>query len=191
MRGGGLAERVLSWIDRISEWTGLAVMWLTTGMMLLTVYNVFDRYFLNAFVDRNVFNIGTAVSELNMHFFSLVFLFGAAYTLKHDGHVRVDLLYHGLSLRGRAVVNLIGSLFFLLPFCIVLIYASIDSRRGFSFSFVGFAWQRLERSGEPGGLPTIFLLKTALPVGIALLLLQGIGEVLRNILILSPQKKQP
>ena len=186
----GFLDRVVDWVDRLSEWTGMAVMWLTTGMMLLTVYNVFDRYFLNPFVDRNVFNIGTAVSELNMHFFSLVFLFGAAYTLKTDGHVRVDLAYYRLGERGRAVVNLIGCTLFLVPFCAVLIYASLGSRRGFDFSFVGFAWQRMEGSGEPGGLPTIFLLKTALPVGIALLLVQGLGELLRNALVLARWEKR-
>lgn len=167
-------ERLMTIIDTFSEWTGRALMWLTTAMVLITAYNVFERYFLH----RNT----SALIELNWHFYSLIFLLGAAYTLKHDGHVRVDLVYHRLSPRAKAWVNLVGTVLFLLPVCFVVIYSSIYHPRGFEFSFVGRAWRFGEGSPDPGGLPARYLLKTALPLGFFLLGVQGLAEILRNAL---------
>lgn len=169
-------RRLVRWIDGFSEWLGRLVMWLSTGMMLITVYNVTERYLFG----HNT----TFLIELNWHFYSLIFLLGASYTHKHDGHVRVDLLYHKMSPRGKAWVNLLGSLLFLLPFCAVVIYTSLSSTRGFDFSLVGLAWRTLEGSPDPGGLPARYLLKSALPLGFLLLALQGVAELFRSALLL-------
>jgi len=169
-------RRVLRMIDRFSEWTGRAVMWLSLAMVLITAYNVFERYALH----RNT----VFLAELNWHFYSLIFLLGAAYTLKHDGHVRVDLIYHRLSGRDTAWVNLLGTLLFLLPVCAVIIYTSVNSNGGFEQSFVGQSLLQNERSGVAGGLPARYLLKMALPLGFFLLAVQGLGELVRNVLIL-------
>lgn len=171
-----MAAGIVRWIDAISEWMGKLVMWLSTAMMLITTYNVAERYFFN----RNT----TYLIELNWHFYSLIFLLGAAYTLKHDGHVRVDLFYHHMSPRGKAWVNLLGGLLFLLPFCAAIIYTSLSSTRGFDSSFVGQSWATMEGSSDPGGLPARFLLKSALPFGFLMLALQGVAEILRNALFL-------
>jgi TRAP-type mannitol/chloroaromatic compound transport system permease small subunit len=156
-------------------------MWLTAAMVLITVFNVFERYALK----QNTVYLG----ELNWHFFSIIFLFGAAYTLKHDGHVRVDLLYHRLSKRGKAWINLLGTILFMLPICFVIIYTSLNSSNGFESSFVGQAWIQNERSSVSGGLPARYLIKAALPIGFLLLALQGVGEIIRNGLILKEKQE--
>jgi len=174
-------------VDAISEGVGRTVMWLAAAMVLLTAYNVFERYVLG----RNT----TYLIELNWHFYSVIFLLGAAYTLKHDGHVRVDMLYHNLSARGRAWVNLFGSLFFLLPLALLIIWSTLQSSYGgFENSFVGRSWRFHERSPDPGGLPARYLLKTMIPVGFALLALQGLAEAARNALFLlesRPRRRKP
>ena len=107
--------------------------------------------------------------------FALIFLFGAAYTLKHNEHVRVDVLYQSPRLmnpRRRAWVDLLGTLFFLIPFCLLVITGS--------FPFVEGAWNTNEGSPDPGGLPARWLLKAAIPVGFTMLLLQGIAMMIRS-----------
>ncbi len=145
--------------------------WLVVGLVLLVCYDVAMRY---------LFQSGSiALQELEWHLFALIFLLGAAYTLKHDEHVRVDLFYGNrrVSDRQRAWVNLLGSLLLLIPFCVLIIYTSIP--------FVENAWAMGEGSPDPGGLPYRFLIKAAIPAGFALLLIQGVAEVMRNILVLK------
>jgi TRAP-type mannitol/chloroaromatic compound transport system permease small subunit len=154
-------------IDRFSDWCGRGVAWLVLVMVLLVSWDVAMRYF---------FRSGSvALQELEWHLFSLIFLLGAAGTLKHDGHVRLDLLYHGrfLSDRGRAWINLAGGMLFLLPFCILIIVAS--------WPFVSQSWMFGEHSPDPGGLPHRWILKSVIPLAFALLLVQGLGDIARNI----------
>ena len=152
--------------------------WLVLAMVLIIVYDISMRY---------LFQIGSvALQELEWHLFSLVFLLGAAYTLKHDGHVRVDIFYQSrwMNDRRRAWVDLFGCLFLLIPFCVLIIVSSGP--------FVGNAFAIGEGSPDPGGLPYRFLLKAAIPVGFALLLLQGIAQMLRAIVTLtSPGSSKP
>jgi len=125
-------------------------------------------------VMRYLFHRGSvALQELEWHLFALVFLLSAAYTLKHDGHVRVDIVYQSrwMNARRRAWVDLFGGLFLLLPFCLLIIVGS--------WPFVAGAFVVGEGSPDPGGLPYRFLLKAAIPLGFFLLLLQGIAHLLR------------
>ncbi|MDM8569825.1 TRAP transporter small permease subunit [Thiotrichales bacterium HSG1] len=127
----------------------------------------------------SLFSIGsTALQELQWHLFAVIFLFGAAYTLKHDEHVRVDIIYNSLWLtdRHRAWIDLLGGLFFLIPFCLLIIIAS--------WSFVYNSFIHLEISPDPGGLPYRFLLKAAIPLSFLLLMLQGIANILKKSLFL-------
>ena len=101
-------------------------------------------------------------------------MLGAAYTLKHDGHVRVDIVYRRLSYRGKALVNLLGTLLLLLPVCFYIIASS--------WEYVAFSWSLREGSQEAGGLDAVYLLKTAIPVMAMLLLLQGIAIALHSLL---------
>lgn len=95
---------------------GYVVSWLTSLMVLVVCYDVFTRYLLKASM--------VAVQELEWHLFAIVFLIGAAYTLKHDRHVRVDVLYMKFSKKTQAWIDLIGILIFLIPFSILVIWTS-------------------------------------------------------------------
>ena len=153
-------------IEKISEWCGNAVSWCVLAMVLIISYDVFMRYF---------FQIGSvALQELEWHLFAVIFLLGASYTLKHDGHVRVDIFYHSKKLTEvhRAWVDLAGTILFLIPFCLLIIISSWD--------FVGNSFNILEGSPDPGGLPFRFLLKAAIPVGFILLLMQGVAIILKS-----------
>ncbi len=159
------SRNLVRWIEHITEWTGRATSWLVLGMVLLIAYDVAMRY---------LFHSGSvALQELEWHLFALVFLLGAAYTLKHDDHVRVDVLYQSrwLNDRGRAWVNFLGTLMFLLPFCVLIIISA--------WPFLHDSFVHGEGSPDPGGLPHRWLLKAAIPVGFGLLLLQGIATALR------------
>jgi TRAP-type mannitol/chloroaromatic compound transport system permease small subunit len=156
-------------ISRLNEAVGRATSWLCILLVLVTVFDVTMRY---------VFARGSiALQELQWHLYSLIFLLGAGYTLSHNAHVRVDILYGRLQPRWRAWIELLGGLLLLLPFVIVVIYTSYD--------FVAKAWQVREPSPNPGGLPTWFLLKTFIPIGFGLLGLQGIAKILQASLILA------
>jgi len=113
---------------------------------------------------------------MEWHLFSLIFLLGAAYTLKHNEHVRLDLFYksHFITDNHRAWINLLGSLLFLMPFCLLIIFISIP--------FVEQSLACAEASPNPGGLPHRWLLKSAIPLGFALLVLQGIADLLNNLI---------
>lgn len=156
-------------IDTLSELTGRAVAWLTLATVIITFAVVVLRY---------VFQTGSiALQESVSYLHAAVFMLGAAYTLKHDAHVRVDIFYSRMTQRGKAWINLAGSLLLLLPVCLFILSASLE--------YTGNAWSVLEGSQEAGGLDAVFLLKTLIPVMAMLLLLQGIALCLHSILRLS------
>lgn len=160
-------DSLINQLEKISEWCGRAVSWCVLIMVLIISYDVFMRYF---------FQIGSvALQELEWHLFAVIFLLGASYTLKHDGHVRVDIFYQSkkLSDRHRAWIDLSGTLIFLIPFCVLIIISS--------WEFVAYSFRILEGSPDPGGLPFRFLLKAAIPLGFFLLLLQGIALALKSV----------
>ena len=136
-------------------------------MVALTIYDVAMRYL---FRDGSV-----ALQELEWHLFALVILFGAAYTLKHGDHVRVDLIYSSprLSERQRQVIDVLGNLLFLLPFSAMIIWTSIP------FAYDAFIHQEI--SPDPGGLSHRWIIKAAIPSGFALLALQGVADTIRGL----------
>jgi len=161
----------ISVIESITEWVGRTASWLVLAMVLLICYDVAMRY---------LFQQGSvALQELEWHLFALIFLLGSAYTLKHDQHVRVDIIYQSrfVSDKQRALINVFGTLFFLLPFCILLLITA--------WPFVENAFYYQEGSPDPGGLPYRFLLKGSLLIAFALLILQGLADLLRNIVKLN------
>ncbi len=156
----------IRFVDGLNERVGRVVSWLTAVLVAVVCYDVFTRYLLK--------NSLVAVQELEWHLFALIFLLGAAYSLKHDQHVRVDVFYSRFSPRKQAWVNLIGSVLFLIPFCIIVIVSSQH--------FVVSAFHIGEISPDPGGLPARWVLKAAIPFGFVLLLLQGLGLACRSLL---------
>lgn len=165
--------KIARWIDRLSEWVG----WFTFGLMLIMVaigaYNAITRY-LGRFIGVNLSS--NLYIEVQWYLFSLIFLLGAAYVLKHDAHVRVDILYTYLSRKGKAWVNLLGGILLLLPLCVLIFIAS--------FPAVINSWEVLEMSSDPSGLPR-YPLKTMILVAFGLLALQGISEIIKQIAVLT------
>ncbi|PCI19185.1 MAG: hypothetical protein COB62_05855 [Piscirickettsiaceae bacterium] len=122
---------------------------------------------------RYGFNIGSiAVQESITYMHGLVFMLAIAHTLKVDGHVRVDILYQRWGVKGQAVVNLLGSLFLLLPVCAFIIIIS--------WEYVTASWSFFEGSREAGGIDAVFLLKSLIPLMGLLLFLQGMSEALKS-----------
>jgi TRAP-type mannitol/chloroaromatic compound transport system permease small subunit len=153
--------------DKISSTTGKASAWLTLFMVIVTFVIVVMRYVFDAGL------IWLQESVIWMH--AVVFMMGAAYTLQHEDHVRVDVFYRTMSVRRRAWTDLLGVIIFLFPLCAFLAWKSFD--------FVAASWGLHEASRESGGLPypLIPLLKTVLllmPITVAL---QGSSLLLRSL----------
>jgi TRAP-type mannitol/chloroaromatic compound transport system permease small subunit len=168
-------DRWLQWarrIDRFNEWSGRGLYWLTLGMVGVGAFNAIARYLGKYAGVRLSSNMWI---ELQWYLFSLVFLLGAAYTLKYDDHVRVDVLYGRLSRKGKAWINLLGTALFLLPFCGVVLWMSIP--------FVANSWAVLEASPDPGGLPR-YPIKTVIPLALLLVMLQGVSLMIREVAVL-------
>jgi len=161
---------ISEFIDSASECLGKCIAWLVLAMVILVSYDVAMRYF---------FRSGSVgLQELEWHLFSIIILLGAAYTLKHDAHVRLELFYHSQYMNDyrRAWVNFIGSLLFLVPFCVLIIVCS--------WPFLSQSFIHAESSPDPGGLPYRWLLKAAIPLGFILLLIQGLGNSLKNLALI-------
>jgi TRAP-type mannitol/chloroaromatic compound transport system permease small subunit len=163
-----LITRLADIINTVTETIGRLTSWLTVAMVATVLVVVVTRYFLQ---------IGSiALQESVTYLHCMVFMLGLAYTLKHDGHVRVDIIYRGYSVKTKALVNLVGGVLFLLPLCCVLFFVSWD--------YVLASWAIKETSSENNGLPFIYLLKSLMLTMPVLLFLQGLAETVKNGLIL-------
>lgn len=164
-------HRLINEIDKTTNLVGHAVSWLTTIMVGVVVTVVITRYFLQ---------VGSiAMQESVTYLHAMIFLLGIPYTLKHSGHVRVDIFYRQFSLRRKALVDFCGGVLFLIPVSILIFYCSWD--------YVVSSWAIKETSAENDGLPFIYLLKTLMLLMPATLLLQGVAEILRSLVVLIGQ----
>ena len=168
--------RFLLWlartIDRANERIGRFVGWLTLLMVLIGTYNTVARY-LGGYLDRKLSS--NSYIELQWYLFSLIFLLGASYTLQRNAHVRVDVFFGRLSERGRAWVDLFGTFLLLLPFTVFALWVSWPPVRN--------SWKVREVSPDPDGLLR-YPIKAVILVAFALLALQGIAHLLRQVAIL-------
>lgn len=164
---------VSTFLDSLSRWIGRIA---SVGILFMTVVTFV------IVVLRYGFGIGSiALQESVMYMHAVVFMLGAAYTLREDGHVRVDIFYRQFSPKLKAIVNLLGTLLLLFPVCIFVLVISWD--------YVASSWQLLESSREAGGLPLVFVLKSLIPAFCILMLLQGLSDCIRYALtIKSPQE---
>jgi TRAP-type mannitol/chloroaromatic compound transport system permease small subunit len=160
--------KIVAIIDGLNEWVGRLVAWCMPLMVVLTLTIVVLRYATTT----NTILWQEAV--LYLHGFA--FMLAIPYALKHNAHVRVDLVYGRLTARGRAWVDLLGHGLLLIPTAILIIL--------YSRVYVTNAWRILEGSPEVGGIPGIYLLKSLILVMAGLLLLQGLAEILRKIAVL-------
>ncbi|ACK73483.1 Tripartite ATP-independent periplasmic transporter DctQ component [Gloeothece citriformis PCC 7424] len=167
--------RIASVIDTINEWIGRLTYWLVLAMVFIGVWNVVGRY-LGRFFGQNLTSNG--LIEAQWYLFDIVFLLGAAYALKHDDHVRVDIFYKNWGTKGKALTNFIGTFIFLIPFCIMVIY--------FSWTTIVDSCLIWEMSSDPGGLPRCPI-KVMILVSYGLLILQGISEGIKNWAIYTNQ----
>ena len=155
-------------IDALTERVGRIAIWLVLAATLISAGNALARYALG--------ESSNAWLEIQWYLFGAMFLLAAGYTLKHNGHVRIDILYHRLGARGQAWIDFAGGLLFLLPMALLLMWLAWPM-------FVD-AWVTHEMSPDAGGLVR-WPVKLLLPVGFALLALQGIAEVIKRIGVLS------
>ncbi|MEX2468681.1 MAG: TRAP transporter small permease subunit [Pseudohongiellaceae bacterium] len=163
-----MLDKVCSVIDRTNHLLGRGVAWLALAMVLLMAAIVVLRYF---------FQFGSiAMQEAVMYLNALLFAAGAGYTLKEQGHVRVDIFYSRLTSRQQAWIELVGGVLFLLPMTLFILVTSWD--------YVALSWRIREGSIESSGLPFVYLLKSMIPLLAALLALQGIAEMLKAIRVL-------
>jgi TRAP-type mannitol/chloroaromatic compound transport system permease small subunit len=150
-------------IDRLNAAIGRTAAWLCLLVVVVQFAVVVLRY---------VFGIGSIwLTETIIYGHASLFMLAAAWTLREGGHVRVDVFYADAGPRRRALTDLCGSLFLLLPFMLVLLW--------FALPYVARSWAILETSRETSGLPAVFLLKTLIPLFALMMALQGVAQAIR------------
>lgn len=162
-------EKFIRLIDSLTDKLGIALYWLCLPMMLTTCLVVLLRYVFHA---GNIIFIQEAI--IYMH--ATIFMLASGWALKRNGHVRVDVFYRKFSARKKAWIDSLGVLIFLLPLCALILFSSLG--------FVSLSWSIFESSGDAGGIPLVYLFKTLIPLFAIVLALQGIAELLRNVLFL-------
>jgi len=154
-------------IDKTINYLGYFTAFIVAVLVFLVVYDATARY---------LFSTGSiALQELEWHLFDVIILFGIAYTLRENAHVRVDIFYASYSEKTKALINIISSLFFILPFSLLLIYIGVE--------FVALSFSQNEASSNPGGLEYRFLVKALLPLAFVFLSLQAIRDFKTNLSI--------
>ncbi|MEH6443758.1 MAG: TRAP transporter small permease subunit [Oceanospirillaceae bacterium] len=165
-----MSENSTQWlarIDSVNHHLGHSIRWFALIMVLLQFAIVMLRY---------LFGISFIfLSETVLYLHAALFMLGAGYTMLVDGHVRVDIFYATMSLQKKAVINLFGHVFFLLPMCVLIIYMS--------WRFVLNSWSILEGPLSVGGIPASFILKTIIPLFCILLIVQASAAIARDFII--------
>jgi len=168
-------RRIAERIDLASRAVDALLSLLVPALVLLCFVLVLGRYLLDA--------NSIAAQEALQWLHSLVFLLGAAGTLRAGKHVRVDVLQQRWSARTRAAVDIGGYLLCVLPFAVFMLWISLD--------YVAASWALGESSRDPGGLPAVYLLKSLIPVAALLLALQAVAELLRCVVALREPAPAP
>ncbi len=160
-------QTIIKFIDGLSEFTGKIMIWLVVVLTAVIGYEIFSRYVLNT-PTKWAFDISYMIG-------GTFFLMGEAWTLKKKQHVRIDIFYNQFSERKRAFIDIFFYLLFFFPLWAGLLYALIP--------YVQFSWEMGERSMQGYWQPILYPFKTIMPVGVFLLLLQGVAEFLKNVVI--------
>lgn len=166
MKNNTILQRIDLLVDAFGEQLRWLCLWITLGTFVVVVV----RYLLQSgqWLGLSL----TAVQESVMYAHAALFMLSAAYTLRHDEHVRVDVFYRRFSPRQRAWIDVAGTLLLLLPMTTLILITSLD--------FVEVSWLMRERSREADGLPAVYALKTLIPLSAGLLILQGLIELWRH-----------
>mgnify|MGYP000462921121 CR=1 FL=1 len=156
---------VKSALARFIDFIGLLVAFTMLALLTNIFYNVIMRYLFN--------DVSIGMQELEWHLFSCVFLFGIGYSLKENAHVRVDVFYEHFGAKAQAIINILGTLIFLVPFSALVVYYGIDySQEAYSLN---------EMSGDPGGLSYRWIIKAAIPASFTFTILCGIYVILEQV----------
>jgi len=161
-------QKAINIINNITERVGNVASWFAVLMVIIISLDVIIRYlFKFTFI---------WIIELEIYLFGFMFLLGSGYALKHEKHVRVDVFYSKLTDKKKAIVNILGGVLYLVPWCYITVSAA------WKYTYSSFLMG--ESSPQPGGLPALYILKFAIALGFFLLLLQGIAHILTAITIL-------
>jgi TRAP-type mannitol/chloroaromatic compound transport system permease small subunit len=161
-------------INKLSGAFGWLAGWLCILMICVVFYDVIARY---------VFQGGSiAMQEMEWHLFAAVFLLGAAYTMREDANVRVDVFYAQMHPRKKAIIDIFGTVVFVIPMCSLILYSSYD--------FVTYSYKIKEISSDPGGLHYRFAFNALLPLGYFLVLIQSLAVISRNARLLAGDTDQ-
>jgi TRAP-type mannitol/chloroaromatic compound transport system permease small subunit len=155
-------------IDAVNDTFGVIAVWLVLIACVISAGNAVSRYLFSA--------SSNAWLEVQWYMFAGMVLLGGPYTLKVNEHVRVDLVYSAVSERGRMWIDILGGLLFLLPICVILVY--------FTWPWFLESWRIGETSSNAGGLVR-WPVKLLLPLGFALMTLQGISEIIKRVAALT------
>ncbi len=164
-------QKISQKITKFNDWLGRTVSWLTLLMVILT----FVIVILRKFFDTGWIWMQESVTWMH----AMVFMLAAAYTLQNEEHVRVDIFYTNFSPKKRAIVNLCGVFFLLLPLCAFIVWSSWD--------YVSESWRINETSWQSGGIAFLYLLKTIIPLTAILLALQGLTKSLAEFFNVSDE----
>ncbi len=163
------AQRILYAIDGISTWVGKAAAWLIIGLMLMVVTEVFKRY---------IMNMPTAwIFDAENMLYGTLFMMCGAYTLAQNAHVRGDFLYSSMRPRTQATLDIILYVVFFVPGIAALIYAGAD--------YAGDSWRIAEHSNVTADGPPVYHFKTVIPIAGAMVMLQGLAEIMRCVVCLK------
>ena len=156
-------------IDALNDRIGVMIRWLALFMVLVGAISAVVRYFARS--QQWTLNL-TPATEMQWYFFSIIFLLGAAYGLNHNVHVRVDVMYERYSAKTQAWIDLAGSILFLVPFSLMMLWVSYPAVRA--------SWQVREASPDPGGLPR-YPIKILILVSFILLVLQAVSQMVKQV----------
>ncbi len=151
-------------LNKISHFTEIITIKFFYIMFLLVIVNILLRYIFNM---NFIF-----LQELVMYMHAFIFLFGISICLQDNSHVRIDIFSNNLDRKTRDLIDKVGFIFFIIPFCIFVMYEST--------SMITRSWTMLESSSEPGGLPIVYILKSSIYIFSMLVLLQTINKLFEN-----------
>lgn len=152
-------------IDKVIDNIAKILTYLLVSMIILVFITVIIRYMLNISY--------VALQELVMYFHALIFMFGVSYALKEKSHVKIDIVYNSLSKKNQYFISMLGTIIFIIPTSLFIIYSSID--------MVTQSWSLLEGSSEAGGLDLVFILKSVIPITGILIFLQALSDIIKYV----------
>ena len=152
-------------IDKVIDNIAKILTYLLVSMIILVFITVIIRYMLNISY--------VALQELVMYFHALIFMFGVSYALREKSHVKIDIIYNSLSKKNQYFISMLGTIIFIIPTSLFIIYSSID--------MVTQSWSLLEGSSEAGGLDLVFILKSVIPITGVLIFLQALSDIIKYV----------